>query len=28
MIPRKVVRVLIVAVGAVLTAAFARQYWF
>jgi uncharacterized protein len=28
MIPRHVVRVLIVAVGAVLTVAFARQYWF
>ena len=28
LIPRNVVRVLIVAVGAVLTVAFARQYWF
>jgi uncharacterized protein len=27
-IPRHVVRVLVVGVGAVLTAAFARQYWF
>jgi uncharacterized membrane protein YfcA len=27
-IPRKIVRVLIVAVGAVLTVAFARRYWF
>jgi uncharacterized membrane protein YfcA len=27
-IPRKVVRVLIVVVGAMLTIAFARRYWF
>lgn len=27
-IPRTVVRVLVVAVGAALTVSFARQYWF
>ncbi|MFZ1003751.1 MAG: hypothetical protein WBV66_04750 [Pseudolabrys sp.] len=27
-IPRNVIRVLIVAVGAVLTIAFAQRYWF